>query len=507
MENELDYHITKLEKGPLQRFKNQNLLLKKFGEIGLRVYKVITGNRTSEELRKDLDIDQAMFSNILSYMEEAGMIQLEPVGKSKMREKPGKKIAEAEEEAPESEVETSEEELSQKTEFAEDEFAVEERGSEEQSYEKEQEEPEEEIVPFEVEEAREEKQRKGKKWQLSKESVDEEEIVPEEELEESSSKPKKKKTEEEIVPEEEESVSEENIEEYEKKEHAAAEETTEQEDLDLSNVDEEELLGENEDDTLSPVEKIIKDKYGDVGLRVYTLIDGARTAEEIMKETGLSESKLVEILDFMDEQGIIKLDYPAGAKGSSSMATEADDEAKESITDEFTPMIDSKTTPNDDEAKVLSPVEVPARVSIDIVKSVQLKAKTLLKFGDSGGKVYEQINGTNNVIDISLKLSIPLYTVMEIMRFLVQNGGIALKPMSREDIRKKYGDDGYAVYKKYGKEGLALYDLIGKDMSIKQMAERVTKDKTQVVEMFIFIHKVLGIELPIDRAVLEKQLN
>ena len=118
MENELDYHITKLEKGPLQRFKNQNLLLKKFGEIGLRVYKVITGNRTSEELRKDLDIDQAMFSNILSYMEEAGMIQLEPVGKSKMSEKPGKKIAEAEEEAPESEVETSEEELSQKTEFA-----------------------------------------------------------------------------------------------------------------------------------------------------------------------------------------------------------------------------------------------------------------------------------------------------------------------------------------------------------------------------------------------------
>ena len=33
MEKGSDLNIEKLEKGPLQRFKNQNLLLKKFGEI------------------------------------------------------------------------------------------------------------------------------------------------------------------------------------------------------------------------------------------------------------------------------------------------------------------------------------------------------------------------------------------------------------------------------------------------------------------------------------------
>jgi len=60
-----DYKIEKLEKGPLQRFKNQNLLLKKFGEVGLQVYKVITGKRTSEELRKDLDMEEEKFSEIL----------------------------------------------------------------------------------------------------------------------------------------------------------------------------------------------------------------------------------------------------------------------------------------------------------------------------------------------------------------------------------------------------------------------------------------------------------
>lgn len=61
---------------------------------------------------------------------------------------------------------------------------------------------------------------------------------------------------------------------------------------------------------LSPVQKIIYHKYGDVGIRVYLLIDGQKTAEEIMQKTGLKEAQLVEMLDFMDEQGIIKLDYP-----------------------------------------------------------------------------------------------------------------------------------------------------------------------------------------------------
>jgi hypothetical protein len=74
-------------------------------------------------------------------------------------------------------------------------------------------------------------------------------------------------------------------------------------------------------------------------------------------------------------------------------------------------------------------------------------------------------------------------------------------------VRKKYGDDGYAVYKKFGKEGLMLYELIGKELTIKQMADKITKEKAKIIDMFIFIHKVLGIELPIDRDVLSKQLG
>ena len=58
---------------------------------------------------------------------------------------------------------------------------------------------------------------------------------------------------------------------------------------------------------LSPVERIISGKFGDAGLKVYSLIDGRRTAKEIMKQTKVSESKLLSMVDFMNFQGLVTL--------------------------------------------------------------------------------------------------------------------------------------------------------------------------------------------------------
>ena len=161
-----------------------------------------------------------------------------------------------------------------------------------------------------------------------------------------------------------------------------------------------------------------------------------------------------------------------------------------------------------DEARgIISPVELPIKAPLDIVKSVQMKAKIMLKFGDKGSKVLELIDGKNDTIDIALKMNIPLYEVMKVLTFMMQSGMLIVKPLSRADVRKKYGDDGYSVYKKYGKEGLMLYELIGKEMTIKQMADMITEKKENIVPLFIFIHQVLGIELPIDEDVLKKQLG
>lgn len=58
------------------------------------------------------------------------------------------------------------------------------------------------------------------------------------------------------------------------------------------------------------VRRLVKGEAGEIGLRVYDLIDGKRTAEEIMNITGLGETRLVDILDIFVEQGIICLEHP-----------------------------------------------------------------------------------------------------------------------------------------------------------------------------------------------------
>jgi hypothetical protein len=98
----IDYKLKKLEKGPLARFKNQNLLIKKFGETGLQVYRAITGKRTAQELRKDLGVEESLFNEILDYMKDCGMVELEPPEGGK---------AAPEEEVPAAEREASLEEL------------------------------------------------------------------------------------------------------------------------------------------------------------------------------------------------------------------------------------------------------------------------------------------------------------------------------------------------------------------------------------------------------------
>ena len=44
------------------------------------------------------------------------------------------------------------------------------------------------------------------------------------------------------------------------------------------------------------------------------------------------------------------------------------------------------------------------------------------------------------------------------------------------EIKKKYGEDGFAIYKKYGRDGILLYEMIGKETSLKDI---IIKSKIQ----------------------------
>lgn len=497
---ETDYRIEKTEKGPLQRFKNQNLILQKFGQTGLKIYTAISPRRSAEQLRNDLGMDPDVFAGVLKYMEESGMVRLVAVGEeggAKKTEEPEEKteeIQEAPEQAPEPvEEEGTPPELEQETEGtsdrAEGDEAGDERPGDDEAEEKGDgaqenvEEPrfeadaQDEIKPVDIEEGGD-----GAQENVEETLDDEEGPGPE-------------------MPPENEGAGQTWSEGLEAPE--------------ITGEDEEpEAPAEDDGDELSPVEKIIKEKYGDVGTKVYALIDGQRTAEEIMKETGITEAKLVEILDFMDKEGIIKLEYPKKKKEKASFSEEkgeAGPSVRENDGDgggEFAPIIDEKTALDKGEMREAgSQIEVPVRIGTDIVKSIQIKAKMQLKFGKDGARVLDKIDGKKDDIEIALGLGMPLYAMKGMLDYLMGEQALLMKPMQREAVRKKYGDDAYAVYKKYGKEGVMLYELIGKEMTIKQMADLITKDRKKVVDMFLFVHQLLGIDLPIDKEILYRQLG
>ncbi|MBU0586559.1 transcriptional regulator [Candidatus Micrarchaeota archaeon] len=441
MADDLDYCIKKMEIGPLQRFKNQNAVLKKYGEDGLKLYRAADGKKTLEELVESLDLKEKFVIEVAEWLQEKKMVR--STSPPENEEVPSKKKIVDEEE----EVQPRKSKL---RELIEQETAKKTKVKEDREKEK----------PVEIE---------------TEEEASEKELEPEEpSAEEEESKAEQ---EEEKPAEERESVSEQDEEI--------------QPDMEIEDYSEEkEKTGKG----LNPVEKTIKEKYGEAGLKVYALIDGQKTAEEIMREVGISEAKLIEMLEFMEKQGIIKLEHPE---------TKAAVEAKEE-SGEFNPLAEESTTGT---VRDSAPVELITKSKIDFFSGVKLKAKIALKYGEKGSRMFDAINGTVTDIDISANLGINLVDVRSFISFLASNNAVKIRPLDRSEVTKRYGEECFTIYKRYGREGVLLYELVGKDLGIKQMANIVTEDKGKFAEMLVFIHKVLGIDIPIDKDVIYSQLE
>jgi hypothetical protein len=431
------------EKGPLDRYKNQSLILKEFGEQGLEVYNAIDGKRTAGDLLKETGIEEGKFVKILEFMEKNGIITVSTVGVEKPK----------------------------------------------------------------VEEKPEEKPKKPSKK------------PPREEVPPKEKPPKKPPVEEEKPPEEEEvliikPIPEEAPVEEEAEEEKVEEEVEEKVEEEAPPVEEEKLPIEEEappvkkkkPEELSPFEKIIQDKYGDIGVEIYNLIDGEKTAEEILVETGISEVKLVEILEFMDSQGIIRLEKPE--------EEEVKKPAPERVA-EFKPITEEAPFQKEEEAKMgvagelveMVPIDVPMRVELNIMQKAQLTFLLTSKYRDRGLKVYNAIDGTKNMIDLSVEIGLSLNDLDLMFGDLGKRNMLLFRTLTREDVEGRYGASGFAVYKRYGRDGILLYEMIGKAESLKDIIMRSGMDPKKAIDVFLFIHKVLGIDIPLDRKALYAQLG
>ncbi|MFP3949545.1 MAG: hypothetical protein ACLFUZ_00415 [Candidatus Micrarchaeia archaeon] len=496
--------IKKIEKTSLQKFKNQNKVLKNFGKPGLKVYRTIkkTGTEVAELLEKT-GIEQDKLFEMLIFLKKNKMVETvgEVGGKKAEKEKkayegpePGKKKPAAK------------------------------PGKKRKRKEQEEIKPEEEIMPIEPPEEPEEMPEPGKKKPAAK---------PPKKKKPAAKKPgkkpekraKKKKgepppmgvgpeeefgvelpEEKEIAPLELEEAPEEIAEEPEELPEPEEEPEEDKGKISPYRKRKKPVEEEDEDIFLTPGERKIKKKYGEIGIDVYNLIDGQRTAEQIMRDTGITEKKLIEMLDFMENQGIIKLEHPERKKKKKKPGMRRKGVKEVG----FAPMLEEGVSPKEPiggKAGEEFILEIPEKTGKGAFREIRMKANLMIKFKKGSPKVIELINGNRDAVEISLKTEFPLYKVYKILKYLEKEGFITLKPSTRKDIKRKYGEDGYSVYKKYGREGVMLYQLIGKDMDMSQMAWQTSENNERVVKIFMFIHRLLGIDLPIDEDVLLERLE
>jgi len=588
-----DVIISKVEAGPLDRFKNQNLVLKKFGEDGLRVYNSIDGASTAGDILAKLELPEDKFVSILEFLEQGGMITvaaaseapsksaqrlsvapsqpMEPSGDSygeplirpiMPEESPSasqgakkgakRQAAQEQETQPEQQPYNDSQDAQEGQGDSGTEDSTSQQAQEPESYYSRQQREEVEdgdgqsqgAQGFSKPESPSRKKRrqsddddessggnlKPKPARQGDEQLSQDEEPAQKMIEPLDSQgkthPEDEQGEKEPTPPSQDEAAQQEKESKYHDEGPGSETEGYIKKADLGSTEPQSKLSAKEaEDTasLSPIEKIIYNKFGKTGVLVYNLVDGEKTAEEIMLETGLSEMKLVEILEFMENQGIIKLEKPSGEEpeapppaGSQPPSPDAPPsaDAPPEPESEFRPLAEDENASGSVEASQdtsefseIVPIDVPIPASTNPVSAATNKAQLLFKYKSEGSAVLGLVDGKRDTIAISVETKMSLGRVDEILGYLGSQKSVYFKPLSREEIRQQYGDDGLSVFKKFGREGVLLYELIGKEPSLKDIILRSKVEPARAIDIVIFIHSLLGIDIPLSKEVLYKQLG
>ena len=142
-----------------------------------------------------------------------------------------------------------------------------------------------------------------------------------------------------------------------------------------------------------------------------------------------------------------------------------------------------------------------------IAQKAELTALLPLKFGKSGMDLFRLIDGKADFVGIALALHCSLFEVDDMLGYFGKKNFVAFAQLPRDEIRKRYGEDGFSIYKRYGRDGVFLYELIGKEKSLRDIIMMSKIEPKRAVEIFMFIHRVLGLDVPFDKDMIYRQLG
>ena len=217
--------------------------------------------------------------------------------------------------------------------------------------------------------------------------------------------------------------------------------------------------------TLSPIERSIYLDAGENGVLLFRMADGRITLAEAMQRLGLDDAAMDTLISKLSGKYLFM-----------EMAQEA---KKEEI------KIERK-------AQETVPIDVPKRTSADSMSSLAVGSEITIRFGPSGKKILDTIDGKLDVAQLAADTMVNLSYVDDLMWFLSEHHTVTFTRLRIEDIKKKYGGTGMAMYNEHGREGIYLYLLLMKT-SDPMAAIRISDiDPAKAVDMMEFILKQIN---------------
>jgi len=308
-----------------------------------------------------------------------------------------------------------------------------------------------------------------------------------------------KKRLEKVEDEEEESVD---------LEEEINEEEIEDENYNFTNIkiyNEEEVEEEEEQEVETKTqvyERKLRDEFGDKGVKIYRLIDGRKNAEQIMKEVGVDEDTIIKVFEFMEKEGMIKLEHPSSSKPSE----EEEKENKEQTKKKMEPISDMSTSST---KKIIIddriPIDVPIIKKMSLPDKMALEAKLLARFGAKSLRINTKMNDEKDVVGLAIEMAISLDDLDEILYSISNAGGCTFATLSNEDIKRRYGDEAFELYELFGRDGIMLYELIGK-MNIMEIIKFTKIEPRKAASIIYKANLLLGID-DIDEETIYKSIK
>jgi len=249
----------------------------------------------------------------------------------------------------------------------------------------------------------------------------------------------------------------------------------------------------------SESEKRVYDKFGTKGVAAFRLVGTASNPDEISTKTGITGEELASLLDFLYAEGLIGLETPV-----ESAPEETHEEKAEKSKALVTEVIE-KSEAEAPKAQTALPITVPEKTPLGALERLNLDADLFARYGTKGVKLFEAIDGFRPSTRLCREADTNFSFADPILAYLESKNAITQKVPTEDELRDVYGDEGVAINDVYGREGLLLYELIDRRAVIKEVILKSGIPPQKGVEIYGFIHKVLGIELPFDSSQIMKQ--